>query len=132
MGGAYHHVNRKQDILSPLPESTAGGARVVEISMPPSSSQYPSNRKWNTGPATRSMENISHGTPPSRRRAGRNYEPHLPNGRPHYRSVCVETQPNVRKLVGGVSSLAECKLMGGVSSLAEYELVGGVSSLAEC
>ena len=98
MGGGYLYASRKKEILSPVPETTGGGARVVEISVPPGSmspSQYPPHRKWSApAPNTRSMENMvtrGTGTPPSRRRGpgGRSYEPHLPNGRPpHYRSVC--------------------------------------------
>ncbi len=94
-GGGYLYASRKKEILSPVPETTGGGARVVEISMPPRSlspSQYPQGRKLSSssaGPGTRSMENVTRGTPPSRRRGpgGRGgYESHLLNGRPpHYR-----------------------------------------------
>ena len=84
MGGAYLYANRKNEMLSPVPESTmGGGARVVEM-LPPAPFGSPHGpRKWSVGAAgTRSMENVSTGTPPSRRR---NYEQQLPNGRPHYR-----------------------------------------------
>ena len=86
-GGGYLYPNRKKDLLSPVPEKTSGGARVVEISMPPLT-QYNLSRSRGVGsggPGTRSMENVSQGTPPRRRRA--TYDQQLSNGRLHYRCV---------------------------------------------
>lgn len=93
-------MSRKKELLSPVPESTSSGARVVEISPPGMGGQQRGvMRTWGVtegGGVTssmgvanaRSMENISQGNSPmSRRRNYRETQVGMSNGRPHYRSV---------------------------------------------
>lgn len=84
-----------------MPESTASGARVMEIS-PPGTLVGPGQRgvmrTWGVGdgggmtssmggPNARSMENIAQqgGSPMNRRRNYRETQVGMSNGRPHYR-----------------------------------------------
>ena len=106
VGSNYPYVNRKKEILSPVPEFASSGARVVEVSGPAHNQHWGAGRSGITnvrsddyprafgksgGPGTRSMENISHSSPGTRRR--RNYEQTqigvggvaVTNGRPGYR-----------------------------------------------
>ena len=79
MGGYFPQSRpndrRKKEVLSPVPETSLSGARVVEVSGPGGSPP----RKWTGGhvgghvggPGNYSLENLPHGTPPQRRREDR-------------------------------------------------------------
>ena len=94
---SYLYPMRKKELLSPVPETTSSGARVVEISAPPPNTVththrgVPSGggRNWPVPPAsaaappppppgTRSMENIPQGTPPGSRRRKMYEHTHIP------------------------------------------------------
>lgn len=62
--------HRKKEVLSPVPETTSSGARVVEVSAPPPVGVL--GRNWNPGggPMHRSSESL-HSTPPLARREDR-------------------------------------------------------------
>ena len=95
-GNSYLFATRKKELLSPVPESTSSGARLMEISPP--GSQRGVMRTWGVAEGggmmsssmanARSLENISQGNSPvSRRRNYRETQVGMSNGRAHYRLV---------------------------------------------